>query len=125
MRRSRSRYLLGSLFLASLVWAPSLYADDQHDGEETITVIERGATAEDIVNIIQLPARASAAARENRRRGPATAEQARDLGHEFGQQIAEDAKTKGLAEHIRDDIQQNQRRDARGDNGQGNRPDGN
>lgn len=108
--------------------APGAFAassDGDDAGEATMMVVEEGATPENIVNIIELPRRASATARENRMRDTTAADDARQWGGQFGQQAAEEAKSKGLGEQIRDDMQQDRGRDVRGDNGQGHRPNGN
>lgn len=104
------------VLLAVFAISPPAYADD----EDTMMVVEEGATPDDIINVIELPDFASSQANASFE----TANQAKALGKEFGQQMAEQAKNNNISEQIRDDIQQNARREARGDNGQGNGPGG-
>ena len=63
--------LLTCLPLLALGWAPYAFADD-----DTMMVVEEGATPDDIVNIIELPTRASVKAGQNVGRGQDTAGQA-------------------------------------------------
>jgi hypothetical protein len=100
--------------------ASNTYADD----DDTMMVVEQGATPEDIVKVIELPVFAAASAQEKSASGHEIANQAKTLGKEFGQQIAEDAKNNNISEQVRDDIKQNARRDARGANGRGKGPGG-
>ena len=104
------------LLLAAFALSSPAHADD----DDTMIVVEEGATPEDIVNVIELPVFASPKATKNAAFGHETAKQANALGNEFGKQMAEEAKNKNISEQIRDDIQQNARREARGNNGQGN-----
>lgn len=106
--------------LAAFALSSPVYADD----DDTMTVVEEGATPEDIVKVIELPEFASPSAQANAAFGHTTANQAKSLGKEFGQQMAEQARNNNISEQIRDDIRQNARREARGNNGQGNGPDG-
>lgn len=106
------------LVFAAVVFSPSALAEEEDDGsEDTMVVIEAGATPEDIVNIIELPFAASANAADHSASGLDTAVNAGDLGVDFGEQVAEEAKS--IGEQIRDDLQQKVRRDARADNGRG------
>ena len=105
------------LLLAALVFSPYVFAED--DGSEnTLVVVQAGTTPEDIVNTISLPFDASSTAAERSALGLDVAVYASELGGDFGQQIAEEAKSNNISEQIRDDLQQNARRDARGANGQ-------
>lgn len=107
------------LLLAALVASPSVFAEEEHDAsEDTMIVVQAGATPEDIVNIIELPVASSSAA-EHAAKGIGTAGNASKHGRVFDQQTSEDAKSKNISEHIRDDLYQNARRDARGANGKG------
>jgi len=120
--RCKSTVLLPWLALVCLSWGTGAYAASQNSDDDTMTVVEEGAMPDDIVNVIQLPPRASPAAGENVQRGSANADEAVQTGGSFGRQIADEARAKDPGEQIRDDIRQNQRRDARGDNGQDQRP---
>lgn len=123
---SPKKYLVMSLvvLLAVFTLVPSAYAD----GEDTMMVVEEGATPDDIVKIIELPGFASAtghgAGHGKAAFGQEKGKEAKSLGKEFGQQMAEEAKNKNMSEQARDNARQNARREARGNNGQGNRPGG-
>ena len=106
--------------LAVFALSSPAYADD----DDTMMVVEEGATPDDIVKVIDLPSFAAPSAQGNAAFGQETANQAKTLGKEFGQQMAEEAKSKHISEQVRDDILQNVRREARSNNGQGNGPDG-
>lgn len=94
------------ILLANLMSLPS-YADDIDDIEpisddDTMIVIEEGDTPEDIVNIISLPMQASDMAHENAVSGQETANLARELGREFGQAKAEEARNSNMGEQMRE-----------------------
>ena len=103
------------LFLAS----PS-YADE----DDTMIVLEDGDTPEDIVQLIELPGAAADTAKDAALFGHETANQAKELGREFGQSVADDAKLGTQGADIRAEVRDNARRDARGDNGPGSGPGG-
>ena len=104
------------LLLAALVVSPSVFAEEEDDGSEgTMVVVQAGATPEDIVNVIELPV-ASPSATDHAAKGIGTAGNASEHGVNFGQQMAEEAKSNNISEQIRDDLQQNARRNARGTN---------
>jgi hypothetical protein len=94
------------------------YAEE--DG--TMTLVEEGETPEEIMQMIKLPGSASDVGRENSKRGRDTASDARADGQQFGQDRAELARSDG--EDIRAEVRDNARRDARGDNSQGDNPPG-
>ena len=107
------------LVFAAVVISPSALAEEEDDGsEDTMVVIEAGATPEDIVNIIELPFAASANAADHSASGlDVAAVNTREPSLDFGEQMAEEARS--IGEQIRDDLQQKVRRDARADNGRG------
>ena len=96
------------MLLAVFALNPAAHADD----DDTMMVVEEGATPEDIVKVIALPEFASPNTQTNAALGHGTANQAKALGKEFGQQMAEEAKNKNISEQVRDDLQQNARREA-------------
>ena len=108
------------LLLAAFALSTPAFADD----DDTMMVVEEGARPDDIVKIIELPEFASPMAGKNASPGQETANEAKALGKAFGQQMAEQAKSNNPSETVRNDIQQNARREARDNNGRGNRPDG-
>jgi hypothetical protein len=83
------------LFIAVALIAGVAMADDK-PLDVTITVVESPADLPDAVTkTIELPSTASDRARESAQHGLDTANQARALGRQFGQSIADEAKTKG------------------------------
>ncbi len=124
MARCTSKALLSWLAFVCLCWGTGAQAASPSSDDDTMMVVQEGAVPDDIVNVIQLPPRASPTARDNVQRGSATSDAAVQSGESFGQQIADEAKAKNAGEQIRDDIRQNQRRDARGDNGPDPRANG-
>ena len=83
------------LFLAAVFLAAVAMADDE-PLDVTITVVDSPADLPAAVTkTIELPAAAADHAQERAQHGLDTANQARALGREFGQSIAEEAKTKG------------------------------
>lgn len=85
------------LFIAAVFVAGIAMADEK-PLDVTITVVESPADLPDAVTkTIELPASvpADARARDSAQHGLDTANQARALGREFGQSIADEAKTKG------------------------------
>ena len=82
-------------FIAVLFFAGVAMADDK-PLDVTIKVVESPADLPTAVTkTIELPPSASDRARERSQHGLETANQARTLGREFGQSIAEAAKNKG------------------------------
>jgi hypothetical protein len=89
------------LIAAAFVVAGAAMADDK-PLDVTITVVESPADLPDAVTkTIALPPAASDRAHERAQPGLDTANQARTLGREFGQSIAEQAKTKGKGQSNR------------------------
>jgi hypothetical protein len=91
--------------------APVAFADAGEDADEaTITVIEDGATPDDVVKVIELPDRASATAAAKSASGIDTANAAKDksdeTGRDFGQQVSEEARNNISAEARADAKQQ-------------------
>ena len=102
------------LLLGGMVCSGALAEEDP--GEDTIVVVAVGATPEDIVNVIELPPRASSTAGDHATANDNNAHDATEFASEFGKQVAEEAKSKNINKQIRDDLEQNARRDARGNN---------
>ena len=48
-----------ALVAAVLALAPAVYADDAAADEDTISVVDEGATPDQVVNTIQLPAKSA------------------------------------------------------------------
>ena len=126
--RTRSPLVL----LASLALAPAVYAADPPRGPpaDTITVVAEDAKPSDVVSTITLPPKASekavdasakglATANASREAGGnATAEQARELGREFGQRTAEEARQNSTGTQAREAASE-----ARNDNADAHRPE--
>lgn len=79
------------LLVAGLVASPALYAADAPGKQDTITVVAENAKPDDVVSTIALPESAAAKAVEQSKKGLDTANAARELGREFGQNTAEQA----------------------------------
>lgn len=79
------------IFAAVLLLATS-FAHAGAAPEVTMSVLESEADVERVISEIQLPARASAVARERSAHGLETANEARERGREFGQERAEQAR---------------------------------
>ena len=106
------------VILLSLATSP-VYADE----DDTMVVVDEGATPEDIVKVITLPLFVPVSAQENAAPGQETANQAKNLGSELGQQTADEAKSN--RESISEEVRQGAGRDARRDNNErGRGPDG-
>jgi hypothetical protein len=87
-----------------------------NDDDVTLDVVELGDTPENVVNRIELPAPASDQARESAARGLATANdarelrgnetavEARELGREFGERMAGQARDGNVAEQVRESV---------------------
>jgi hypothetical protein len=105
--------------------APAAFADAGEDADEaTITVIEDGATPDDVVKVIELPDHASATAAAKSAAGVDTASAAKDksgeTGRDFGQQVSEDARNNNISDEARADAKQQGRSDnANGGNRRG------
>lgn len=104
------------MLLLGLALAPAAFADAGEDADEaTITVIEDGATPDDVVKVIELPDHASATAAVKSASGMDTANAARDksgeTGRDFGQQVSEEARN-NISDEARADAKQQGRSDA-------------
>jgi hypothetical protein len=92
--------------------------------EATITVVDDGDTPDDVVKVIELPARASASGVAKSASGIDTANSAKDKSgdssRDFGQQISEDARSKNVSDQVRADAKQQGKSEARGNNAGGN-----
>lgn len=103
---------------------PAAFADAGEDADEaTITVIEDGATPDDVVKVIELPDHASATAAAKSASGIDTASAAKDksgeTGRDFGQQVSEEARN-SISDEARADAKQQGRSDnANGGNRRG------
>ena len=108
------------LLALGLIVSPAVLAAEADDGrEDTMIMVQEGGTPDDVVNIIALPTFTSETAVEKAAKGQEKANSARDLGREFGQQMAEDAKSNNMGEQIRENLGQNARRDAQEENDRG------
>lgn len=86
----------GLVFLVA-VFPPGIAAADDRPLDVTISVVDSpGDLPDAVTKTITLPdaALASDVAQERSAKGLETANQARELGREFGQSVAEDAKTR-------------------------------
>jgi hypothetical protein len=98
--------------------APTLYAED-----DTTTVVAQAATPDDAVKTIALPDKAADKAKESAAagletantarelHGNETAAEARELGREFGERMAEEARANNPSEQLRESARE-ARRDA-------------
>lgn len=104
--------------LLGVAIAPAAFADAGDDADEaTITVIEDGATPDDVVKVIELPDHAAATAAAKAASGADTANAAKDKsgesGRDFGQQVSEDARN-NISDEARADAKQQGRSDNAG-----------
>ena len=73
--------------------------------EATITVVDEGATPEDVVKVIELPDRASAtAAKATGSESPNNKEKSGASGRDFGQQVSEEARDKDVEKDVDKDV---------------------
>ncbi|MDH5736800.1 MAG: hypothetical protein OEZ23_00750 [Gammaproteobacteria bacterium] len=100
-----------TLLVIGLLINPLVMADDEVSDDDSMTVVEDSETSD---AIIVLPESAAESARENAAFGIETANSARALGREFGQQMAESAKSGMVAEEVRNGFVEEQRNAARG-----------
>jgi hypothetical protein len=69
--------------------------------EATITVVDEGATPEDVVKVIELPDRASAtAAKATGSESPNNKDKSGASGRDFGQQVSEEARDKDVEKDV-------------------------
>jgi len=113
------------VLLLGLAIAPVAHADAAAGMDEaTITVVDDGDTPDDVVKVIELPARASASGVAKSASGIDTANSAKDKSgdssRDFGQQISEDARSKNVSDQVRADAKQQGKSEARGNNAGGN-----
>ena len=97
--------------------APAAFADAGEEADEaTITVIEDGATPDDVVKVIELPDHASATGVAKSASGIDTANAAKDksgeTGRDFGQQVSEEARSNSISDEARADAKQQGRSDS-------------
>jgi hypothetical protein len=85
-----------------LALSPAVFADDN---DATLDVVEVDGTSEDFVNTIALPEEAADEGHDNAAFGIDTANEAREYGREFGERIADDARSGDVSEQIRDSVQ--------------------
>lgn len=110
------------LCLAVLLFASSMARADSGD-EATITVVDEGATPDDVVKVIDLPDRASANASKTTG-ADATSngkDKSAEAGREFGQQVSEEARNKDLKDLARDEAKQQGKGNSRNDDPGGSR----
>ena len=73
--------------------------------EATITVVDEGATPEDVVKVIELPDRASAtAAKATGSESPNNKDKSGASGRDFGQQVSEEARDKDVEKDVDKDV---------------------
>ncbi len=84
----RNNKLIASMLALGLLGSVHAFAQD----DDTMMVIDEGATPEDIVNVLQLPEMASEIAVDASARGLGTAREAREDGRAFGREQAEAAR---------------------------------
>ena len=73
--------------------------------EATITVVDEGATPEDVVKVIELPDRASAtAAKATGSESPNNKDKSGASGRDFGQQVSEEARDKDVDKDVDKDL---------------------
>lgn len=116
----KSKFNLVLILLAGLSMNPAAYADEPNDAADaTITVVDEGATPDDVVKVIELPQPAAATGGDKSSKGGATATAAKDksggTGHESGKQVSEEARANNGAQ-VREDAKQQAHNDARNDN---------
>lgn len=87
-------------------------ADDPVEGDDTMTVIEENEEPEEIDNTLALPEDASPTGIEHSQFGIDTANQARELRREFGEQRAAEARQGNRDEAVRQDIVEQARQNA-------------
>ena len=113
----KSKFNLMMALLFGLTMSPVAYADEADDMDEaTITVVDESETPEDVVKVIALPEQASPTAVEKSASGLETANNAKENGSDFGQQVAEDARNDNISDQVREDARAQGRSEARGDN---------
>ncbi len=115
---SRSIFLCLSLAL----FASSMARADSGD-EATITVVDEGATPDDVVKVIDLPDRAASNASKTVGAGAISngRDKSAESGREFGQQVSEDARSMDLKDLARDEAKQQGKGNSRNDDPGGNR----
>jgi len=118
------RKSLYTLLWITVSWLAASVAYAEGDGarEDTLVVVEEGASPDDIMNVIDLPFSAAPQAGDHSPAGRSNAHDAKSYGKEFGQQMADEAKSKNVGQSIRDEMQQSRRQDAR-DRSDGRRPE--
>jgi len=73
--------------------------------EATITVVDEGATPEDVVKVIELPDRAAATeAKATGSESPNNKEKSGASGRDFGQQVSEEARDKDVEKDVDKDV---------------------
>ena len=73
--------------------------------EATITVVDEGATPEDVVKVIELPDRAAAtAAKATGSESPNNKDKSGASGRDFGQQVSEEARDKDVEKDVDKDV---------------------
>jgi hypothetical protein len=110
------------LCLALTVLASSMARADSGD-EATITVVDEGATPDDVVKVIELPDRSPSNA--SKATGADTTNNAKeksaDSGREFGRQVSEEARSQDLKDLARDEAKQQGKNNSHNDDPGGNR----
>ncbi len=108
-----TRFKYSVLLVAGLAWGTALQAAESTP-TDTITVVAEDATPEDVVSNITLPAKASAKAVEQSKKGLDTANAARELGgnataaaareqgREFGESTAAAARENNPGSQLRE-----------------------
>lgn len=106
----KKEFKLILLLTMGLVLSPFVTADDDESDDDTMTVVDASDNAD---KIIALPEGAAEAALENAAFGIETANSARELGREFGQQMADSARSGTVSEQVRNGFVEEQREKAR------------
>lgn len=103
MKTYLSYFLMLGLFVSAPVWAQDA---EELEGDDTITVLDEGEDPSNLENDLALPEDAAPEGVENSAFGLETANQARELGREFGQQRAAEARESNRDEAVRENIGQ-------------------
>jgi hypothetical protein len=95
----KTRFQVALVLVLGLMLGSVAHADD----DLTMDAVGLDEQPEALLNTIALPEEASEEAVENAAFGLDTANQARELGREFGERMAEDARDGNVSEQIRDE----------------------
>jgi hypothetical protein len=96
----KTRYQAAFVLALGLMLGGTAYADD----DLSMDAVDLDETPEEVLNAIALPEDASETGVASSEFGIDTANQARELGREFGERMAEEAREGNVGQQIRDDI---------------------